>query len=296
MSDRFEDLRTFVQVVDSGTLTRAAEQLGVATSAISRRIKDLEARLGTQLLQRTTRAMRLTPQGERLHRRATEILAALDEAEAEAGDQARALSGPLRIAAPLSFGQTHLAPVLIAFAKAHPGLVLDVDLSDRVVDLIAEGHDLAIRIGQLGDSSLIARKLAEIPMVVAAAPGFWRRHGMPERPEDLAGLPALIYAGSERRSAWRHRAPDGSWRSLEMTTAMRASNGDILAQAAAEGLGVTIQPRFIVERYLAAGTLVQVLQDIAWPSVTVHAIYPATRHLTARARAFLDFARAELAA
>ena len=159
--DRFDALRAFVMAVESGSLTRAADVLQVATSAVSRRIKDLEAHLGTQLLQRTTRQMRLTAAGERFHRRAVELLQALEEAEAEAGDQSRALAGPLRIAAPLSFGRRHLSARLIAFAEANPGLSLDVDFSDRMVDLVAEGYDLAVRIGRLPDSSLIARKLCD---------------------------------------------------------------------------------------------------------------------------------------
>lgn len=294
--DRFETLRAFVQVVESGSLTKAADTLGVATSAISRRIKELEARLGTQLLQRTTRQMRLTASGETFHARAQQILQALDEAEAEAGDQSRTLAGPLRIAAPLSFGETHLAPILIDFVQAHPGLTLDVDFSDRFVDLIAEGHDLAVRIGNLADSSLVARKLVEVRLVVVAAPGFWDRHGRPGQPEDLRGLPALCYTGSARGDRWVFRTPDGREGAVDMAPAMRATNGGFLRDAAVAGQGVALQPSFIVHEAVVAGTLEPVLTDHAWQTVTVHVVYPATRHLTARARAFIDFARARLGA
>lgn len=292
--DRFEDLRAFVQTVESGSLTRAAETLQVATSAVSRRIKDLEGRLGTQLLQRTTRQMRLTAAGETFHARAVAILQSLEEAETEAGCQSRTLTGPLRIAAPLSFGQSHLGPILVDFARAHPGLELDVDFSDRLVDLVAEGHDLAVRIGNLRDSSLIARKLLDVRLVVAAAPAFWERHGMPSRPEELNGLPALCYTGSERVDSWRYTAPDGSGGAVPMKVCMRSTYGDFLRDAAIAGLGVVMQPSFILHEAVSAGQLMPVLTDFTWPSVTIHVVYPQTRHLSARARAFTELLRTRL--
>lgn len=289
--DRFETLRAFVQAVESGSLTRAADALQVATSAISRRIKELEAHLGTQLLQRTTRQMRLTAAGESFHARAVQILQSLEEAEAEAGNQSRTLGGPLRIAAPLSFGQSHLGPILLEFAETHPDLELDVDFSDRMVDLVAEGHDLAVRIGNLSDSTLIARKLAEVRLVVVAAPAFWESHGMPKAPEDLKGLPALCYTGSERIDTWRYAGPDGTSGAIEMNVALRATNGGFLTEAAVRGLGVAMQPSFIVHKAIEAGELQPALCQYTWPTVTVHVVYPQTRHLSARARAFIDFAR-----
>jgi DNA-binding transcriptional LysR family regulator len=292
--DRFEDLRAFVQAVESGSLTRAAEALQVATSAISRRIKELEARLGTQLLQRTTRQMRLTAAGETFHARAVEILQALDEAETEAGCQSRTLRGPLRIAAPLSFGKSHLSPILVDFARAHPGLELDVDFSDRVVDLVAEGHDLAVRIGNLRDSSLIARKLFDVRMVVAAAPGFWDRHGRPREPQALGELPALCYTGSERVDSWRYAGPRGDSGVVRMRAAMRSTNGGFLRDAAIAGLGVVMQPSFLLMEAVRDGRLVPVLCDHRWPTVAIHVVYPQTRHLPARARALIDTLRARL--
>lgn len=289
--DRFEDLRAFVQTVESGNLTRAAEALQVATSAVSRRIKELESRLGTQLLQRTTRQMHLTAAGETFHARAVAILQALEEAEAEAGSENCALTGPLRIAAPLSFGESHLAPVLIDFVQENPGLELDVDFSDRLVDLVAEGHDLAVRIGNLRDSSLIARKLVDVRLVIAAAPAFWARHGMPTRPDDLVAMPALGYTGSERSDGWHWRAPDGTAGAAHMKSFLRSTNGGFLRDAAVAGLGVAILPSFIIHHDIAAGRLVPALTDHRWATATVHVVYPQTRHLSARARAFIEFMR-----
>ena len=292
--DRFEDLRAFVQAVESGSLTRAAEALQVATSAVSRRIKELEGRLGTQLLQRTTRQMRLTAAGESFHARAVEILQALEEAETEAGCQSRTLTGPLRIAAPLSFGRSHLSPILVDFARAHPGLELDVDFSDRVVDLVAEGHDLAVRIGNLRDSSLIARKLLDVRAVVAAAPGFWDRHGVPTDPRALGEFPALCYTGSERIDSWRYTDPKGGAGVVHMRAAMRSTNGGFLRDAAIAGLGIVMQPSFLLHDAVRVGQLVPVLCDHRWPTVAIHVVYPQTRHLSARARALIDTLRARL--
>ena len=292
--DRFETLRAFVQVVESGSLTKAAGNLQVATSAISRRIKELEERLGAQLLQRTTRQMRLTAAGEGFHAKALQILQALDEAESEAGDQSHALSGPLRIAAPLSFGQSHLAPILIDFAAEHPGLELDIDFSDRMTDLVAEGHDLAVRIGNLRDSSLMAGKLTEVRLVVAAAPGFWQKHGRPAKAEDLVGLPALCYTGSERIDRWAYVTPSDERGTIETSVAMRATNGGFLRDAAIAGQGMVLQPSFILGEAVENGTLEPVLTDHAWPRVTIYAVYPQTRHLSARARAFIEFVRTRI--
>ena len=287
--DRFEDLRAFVQVVESGSLTRAAEVLQVATSAVSRRIKDLESRLGTQLLQRTTRQMRMTAAGETFHVRAVEILQALSEAETEAGDQSRTLSGPLRIAAPLSFGHSHLAPILIDFACAHKDVDLDVDFSDRMVDLIAEGLDLAVRIGNLRDSSLIARRLAEVQTVLCVAPDYLNLHGPFTTAEDLNGHQMLMYTGSDRDDMPPFQRPDGTQGQLDGTTVLRSNNGDFLRDAAIAGLGMTQLPSFIVHRAVEAGQLVPILTDHTFPSVTIHVVYPQTRHVSARARAFIDF-------
>lgn len=287
--DRFEDLRAFVLVVESGNLTRAARAMQVATSAVSRRVRDLEARLGTQLLQRTTRHMRLTPAGEQFYNRAKDILAALEEAETEAGDSGRHLKGGLRIAVPVSFGHAHLTPILLDFARDHPDLSLDVDFSDRFVDLIREGHDLAIRIGQLDDSTLIARKLAEVRTVLAASPEFWDRHGRPERPEDLEGLPALRYSGGSERNAPLSCRVGGKETEVDVDWVMRASSGEFLCSAAEAGLGMTMGPSFIMRDAVESGRLEPVLTELGWPTVTIWALYPETRHLSARARTFIDF-------
>lgn len=293
--DRFEDLRCFVQVVDLGSVTRAADALSIAPSAVSRRIKELEARLGAQLLTRTTRRMSLTEAGQGFHARAQAILRDLAEAEAEAGDAHGALTGLLRVAAPLTFGTRHLSGIIADFAADHPGVDIDIDLSDRLVDLVGEGFDLGIRIGTLRESSLVARKLVDIGVAVIAAPRFLAQHGMPRQPDDLRALPALCYVGSERADIWRYRGADGSPGAVQVKPRMRSGNGEVLRDAAIAGLGVALQPWFIVDQAVARGDLQVILAHVDWPPSAAYAVYPATRHLSAKARAFIDFVRRRLA-
>lgn len=292
--DRFKDLRCFVQVVDQGSVTGAARAMRLAPSAVSRRIKELEARLGTQLLLRTTRRMSVTDAGRAFHDRARRILADLEEAEREVSDRQAALGGTLRVAAPLTFGVAHLAPILIEFMQAHPGVEVDIDFSDRLVDLVAEGFELAIRIGSLRDSSLIARKVADVADVVCAAPALVERLGAPGHPDELRDWPALCYAGSERGDIWRWRGPDGTSGAVQMQVRMRANNGGVLRDAAIAGMGVTRGPSFIVWKAIERGELVPLLPGYRWNELAIYTVYPPTRHLSARARAFIEFVRTSI--
>ncbi|MEM8700133.1 MAG: LysR family transcriptional regulator, partial [Pseudomonadota bacterium] len=267
--DRFEDMRCFLQVVETQSVTRAAEVMGLAPSAVSRRLKELERRLGATLMTRTTRRMSLTEAGQIFASRAERVLADLEEAEAEVSDAAHLLNGTLRVACPLSFGVAHMTPIVAEFMEAHPDLLVELDLSDRHVDLVAEGLDLAIRIGRLEDSSLMARKVADVALKVVASPAFLKANGLPETPEDMAGWPALCYVGSARMDTWSYTAPDGSQGSQAMDVRMRANNGNVLRDAAIRGLGVAIQPCFIIYKAVARGDLQVVLPEFTWPSVTI---------------------------
>jgi DNA-binding transcriptional LysR family regulator len=284
----FDEMQSFVRVVDAGSITAAADQLGLAKSAVSRRLSELEQRLGTQLLTRTTRRMSLTDAGRSYYDRATAILADVADAEAEVSGAGRELAGRLRLAAPLSFGLLHLAPAITEFAGAYPGVEIDVDLNDRPVDLVGEGFDLAVRIAELDDSSLVARRLCRISHVLCASPAYWSEHGLPASPDDLARHRALRYSNSPRQ-AWSYTAPDGRQGEIRVPTRLQANNGDFLRRAGAAGLGVLLQPTFIVYKAIETGELQPALTDYRWRQISAYAIYPATRHLPARVRKLIDF-------
>jgi DNA-binding transcriptional LysR family regulator len=285
---KYEEIETFVRVVEAGSITKAAHQLKIAKSAVSRRLKELEARLGVQLMTRTTRKLTLTDTGETLYNRFVVVLADWEESESAASDAQCALAGSIRIAAPLSFGVAHLGPAIIDFMREHPLVDFDIDFSDRKVDLIAEGMDLAIRIGDLSDSSLIARKIATMSTAAAASPAYLTRHGTPQTPDDLKTHKDLRY-GYRTSASWNYTGPDGVEGKIEMTPRLRATNGEFLRDAAVAGEGVLIEPRFIIYENLRDGSLVEILPDYQWPQITAYAVYPPTRHLSVRVRAFVNF-------
>ncbi|MEP4051448.1 MAG: LysR family transcriptional regulator [Litorimonas sp.] len=285
---RFEEIETFVRVVEAGSITAAAQQLKIAKSAVSRRLKELETRLGVQLLIRTTRKLTLTETGEALYNRFVVLLADWEESESAASDAQAALAGGIRIAAPLSFGVTHLGPAIIEFMDAHPLIDFDIDFSDRKVDLIAEGMDLAIRIGDLPDSTLIARKIAAMSFVAAASPGYLKEHSTPRTPEDLKTHKELRY-GYKTSNFWPYKAPDGVEGQIEMEPRIRATNGEFLRDTAVAGEGILIEPRFILYENLLDGSLVEILPEYEWPRLTAYAVYPPTRHQSVRVRAFVNF-------
>lgn len=286
--DRFEDLRTFVAVAEEHSITGAARALDRAPSAVSRRVTEFETRLGAQLLVRTTRRVTLTAAGESLLARARTILADLDEAETGVSEDSQALSGTLRIGAPLSFGLAHLMPLLNAFMLEHPALLVELDLDDRKVDLVAQRLDLAIRIGKLTDPSLRSRTLGEAKLLLAASPAWWEAHGKPAAPDEFEGANALCYANLDRPGRWAWKQADGTRGELQLEPRLSATNGDALVQAAIAGLGLVRLPDFIVNAALEAGKLVALLPDHSWGEVGVHAVYPDTRHVPARTRTLID--------
>ncbi len=287
--DKFEDLQAFVAVVEAGSFTAAAERLGSAKSAVSRRVSALEERLGVQLLQRTTRVLNLTDTGRSFYEHSARILADLDEAEAAVQQEHGALRGTLRVALPLSFGVRHMCKPIAAFTRRHPRVRFDLDLNDRRIDLVEEGMDVAIRIGHLADSSLIARRLFEVHTVVSASPHYLKMHGTPATPDELLDHDCLVYSNLADPDTWSWTDRDGKRHSIEINPVMRASSGDFLANAAAHGLGIVIQPTFLAAEAIRSGHLVPILRDVDWPVSPAYAVYPPTRHLSYRVRAFIDF-------
>jgi DNA-binding transcriptional LysR family regulator len=289
MMDRFENMQTFVSVVETGGISAAADRMKIAKSAVSRRIGELEDRLGVRLFHRTTRRFSLTESGRSFHQHCLRILADLDEVEQSLSSDDAALKGTLKIAAPLSFGLRHLAPIINEFMESHPQLLLDLDLSDRQIDLIEEGIDVAIRIGRLADSSLIARRLAPIRSVVCASPSYLERFGIPQTAQDLSIHQCLRYSNLVEKERWQYQAPDGSSGSVKVPIRMLANSGDYLLEAALAGLGIVVEPVFIAYEAIEQGRLIPVLTDYSWSDAAAYAVYPTTRHLSRRVRVMIDF-------
>jgi len=287
--DRFEDLKAFVAVVEAGSFTAAAERLDTAKSAVSRRVSALEERLGVQLLMRTTRQLNLTDSGRSFYEHSARILADLDEAESAIAQQHGELNGTLRVALPLSFGIRHMCEPVAVFRRRHPRVRFDLDLNDRRIDLVEEGVDLAVRIGHLADSSLIAKRLFEARSVACASRAYLEARGTPKTPEDLLDHDCLVYANRSDPTTWTARDADGGSHTVRVNPALTATSGDFLCAAACQGLGITLQPTFIAGESIRRGDLVPVLTRYEWPVTPAWAIYPPTRHLSYRVREFIDF-------
>ena len=285
---QLEDMDTFVRIIDAGSISQAANQLGVVKSAISRRLVDLEVRLGVQLLNRTTRKSSLTEAGRQYYERSIQILADVADINAATSNAKAALTGTFKISAPLSFGLLHMSEAINEFAGLHPDLIIHMDFNDRKVDLIEEGYDVAIRIAELKDSSLMALKLAPISNILCASPDYLAKMGTPQRPKDLKGHHILRYSNVPS-NMWHFTGPDRRKQSINLPVKMSANNGDFLKSAAKDGQGIIHSPTFIVWREIASGELVKILDDYPSPSLNAYAVYPQTRHLPGRVRLFIDF-------
>lgn len=289
MADRLSTLTAFLQVAETRSFSEAARRLGMSKSVVSRQVAALEAGLGARLFNRTTRSLTLTEAGQAYRGRVSAILADLAEADASVSRLQAAPRGRLKVAAPMSFGFLHLAQAIPDFLNRFPEVEIALDMSDRFVDLVEEGYDLAVRIGRLAESSLIARRLAPIRMAVCASPDYLARRGVPAVPRDLAAHDCLGYGPAGSGPVWRFVAADGAPLTVEVKGRMRANNGDALKEAAIGGLGLCYLPTFIVGADLQAGTLVSVLPGFMPTDSAAYALYPTGRHLSPKVRAFVDF-------
>jgi DNA-binding transcriptional LysR family regulator len=287
--DKLEAMRAYVRVVESGSFTAAADSLGVAKSAISQRVSELESQLGVRLLNRTTRNLSMTDSGHVYYVQCVRILAEVEEVEATLADEQAALKGSLRITAPMSFGQLHLMPAIDAFFNQHPALQLDLDLSDRHINLVEEGFDLALRISRLEDSSLIARRLAPVRRVTVASPAYLQQHGRPMTPQQLVAHQGLMYTHAPKGAYWKFQGKANRSVSVDVPLRARINNGDALMDAAIAGLGISILPTFIVAEAVRRGELVVILQDYPCHEISLHAVYPPPRYQPQRLRTFVDF-------
>lgn len=285
--DKYQEMRVFAAVVDAGSFVAASDALGISKAAVSRYVADLEQRLGVRLMHRTTRRLSLTPEGEVFLARCREILASIDAAEGELSTRADSASGLLKVNVPVSFGIQHLAPLWSEFLTAHPRVSLDVQLADRVVDLVEEGFDLAVRIARLPDSSLVSRQLASTRLVLCASPDYLVRRGHPSHPSDLAGHDLVGYS-LLAMGDWQFNGPDGPV-TVKVQSRLLSNNGDTCLAATVRGTGIQLQPTFLVADALASGQLVEVLPQYRSLELGVYVVYPTRKFVLPKVRALVEF-------
>ena len=286
--DRLTGLEVFVAAVDEGSLAGAARRRGMTPAMAGKHLAAIEASLGTRLLHRTTRRLRLTSAGEDYCQRSRSILEALDEADRAAREQQDEPRGVLRITAPTSFGALHLGSPVAEFLRRYPGVTLEMSLEDRFSDLVAGGYDLAIRIGTLSDSSLIARRFALSRMIACATPALLDAHGRPDTPAALRRLGRLAFSRATSAGDWSFTDPGGGTHKLDGPVRLLADNMEMLLGAALAGAGVVYGPAFVLEPHVASGALEQVLPNHATESIGIHAVYPSARLVGAKLRRFVD--------
>ncbi|MBR9871713.1 MAG: LysR family transcriptional regulator [Gammaproteobacteria bacterium] len=286
--DRIDAMRTFVTVVNEGTFIRAADRLEMSPQLVSKYVSRLEQHLGVRLLNRTTRRIHLTEAGTNYHQRAQQVLADIDDMENQVGDLQTQAQGLLRISAPVSFAIRHMAPLLSEFQKAHPGVGIDLQLNDRKVEVVEEGFDIVLRIGHLKSSSLIAKRIAPIRLVMCASPAYLKQYGTPQRPEDLRGHRYLRYSYMEPDAS----QPAYHWlqsKSQDGISDMISNNGDVLIKAAIAGAGIALQPTFISGSAIKEGKLQVILSEYEPEPMALYALYAHRQLLASKVRSFIDF-------
>ena len=287
MANALQEITVFTRIVGTGSLSAAARDLGMSPAVVSRRLAALEARLGVRLVNRTTRSLHLTDEGAAYFETCNRVLADIAEADAAVSAGRAEPRGILRVALPASFGNQHVAPLVPRFAERYPAVQLALSLSDRNVNVVEEGFDLAIRIADLADSSLAARKLAPNRRVVCASPGYLQRYGTPLTPEDLAQHNCLA---TDFTMNWDYRAPNGKRGSVRVSGRFACDNWEVLREWALAGLGVALKSTWDVRRHLEDGSLVSLLPGYTFATdVAIYAVYPHRRHLPAKTRAFIEF-------
>lgn len=289
MFDSLPAMAVFVNVVESGSFSGAARTLALSKSAVSKTVSRLEESLGTRLLNRTTRKLSLTEAGRAYYEGCRRMLNEAESANQAVHRLTDAPRGTLRVNLPMSFGILQVAPLLPAFLERYPEIDLDAAFEDRVVDLVEDGYDMAVRVGVLADSSLIARRLAPNRRVLCAAPSYLEQHGTPQSPEALAAHSCLLYSYQASGDTWRLYGPEGE-RSVRVSGRLRLNNGDAIRCAAVAGLGIAYLPTFMVGPDLQAGRLVAVLSEwMDGDQGAVHAVYSSGRHLSPKVRVFIDY-------
>lgn len=287
--ENLTDIAVFVQVVERGSFTAAAEHLGLSRPVVSKYITRLEDRLGARLLNRTTRRLSLTEAGRAFFARSQRGLQEIEAAEAEVSHLQQTPRGKLRLNTPMSFGIRHIAPAVAEFLARYPELTVDMSLDDRQVDLIEEGFDLAIRIAELPDSTLIARRLGPCRHVVCASPAYLKTYGAPKTPDDLRRHNVLTYRYQDSPSEWRFVTPEGRFVSIPVAGSIQMNNSLAIREAVLSGAGITLTPTFIVGEDIKTGRLEKLLPEYRAQEISIYAVYPERRHLLPKVQAFVDF-------
>ncbi|MDR5827031.1 LysR family transcriptional regulator [Caballeronia sp. LP006] len=286
--DRLTGIEVFVATVDGGSFAAAARRFGLSPAMAGKYVSAIEAELNARLLHRTTRKLSLTEVGQHYYERCKRILEAYEEANREASDAQDTPRGVLRIAAPVTFGAMHLGDVLAAYLEQHPHVTIEVSLNDRYVDLLEAGVDVAIRIGRLNDSGLVARRLAPCRMVICASPGYVERHGTPRNPDDLRQAPRLAFSEAVSVGDWTLADTKGRAHVIDGPCRMAANNTQMLLAAALAGAGIAYGPTFVFGEHIARGNLVALLPDYRTPELAIQAVYPSARHMPLKVRLLLD--------
>jgi DNA-binding transcriptional LysR family regulator len=286
--DKLASLRVFASIIEQGGFAAAGRQLHLSRSAVSKHLRELERELGVQLLRRTTRSASPTESGRDYYERCRAILAELDEADRMVSLHQAEPRGLLRVNAPMSFGTLHLGRAIADFMTRYPALKVQLLLSDQLIDPVQEGYDVTLRIAELASSSLIARRIVETKRVICASPAYFERRGRPRHPDELKQHDCLAYGYLATGNQWKLSGPDGDhW--IEIPWIICSNNAEVLRDAALAGCGIALLPSFIAGAALQTGALVSVLADFHAPALALHALYPQTRHLSAKIRLFIDF-------
>lgn len=282
-------IAVFLEVAKQESFAGAARSLGITSSAVSKQVQNLEYALKAKLLNRTTRKVSLTEEGALFFERASRALDDIQEARNQLDELKAMPNGSLRINVPMAFGNSHLKEPIAAFALKYPDVHLDVTFDDRLINIAEENVDVVIRIGQLQDSSLIARKLAAAPMTVCASPSYLEKHGTPQHPQDLARHNVLAYTRNKGAHEWRYKQPDGQEGIVNLNSSFKADAASMMIEAARQGLGVIIMPTFFILDELRSGYLVPILTaSKTWPERNLYALFPPNRYLSTRLRLFID--------
>ena len=286
--DRITSISVFVAAAEAGSLVAAARRFGLSSSMAGKHVSALEAQLNARLIQRTTRRLRLTDVGQAYYARCKRILEEFEDANREASDAQQTVRGILRVAAPVTFGAMHLGPVVARYLGQHPEVSVEIKLSDRYIDLLAEGIDVSIRIGRLQDSELVAKRLAPCRMIFCASPDYLAQHGVPKTVEDLRRAPRLAFSAAVSPGDWTVIDPHGQSCVIDGPVRMATDNMQMLLAAALAGAGVTYGPSFVFGQQVAEGKLVVLLPDHSTSDLAIHAIYPTARHVSLKLRRFID--------